>query len=268
MGRGARCAEHYAPALRGVAQAICYPCLMKPWQTHLLAFLAGSASVVAFVAMTLLLILWSPFSEAQTLPQPVTFPLLPCLESQTVRPFGAAAAPLGLPAQLGGTCALVVEVNAVGAAAAFLCPAPPNGTRAGYLYAVRRSAITSDMLLDYAALALPGDTKARMQSMQAKYQTSHILDMCDVWGPARERINAAWAALPPDPPPVPTSTHVVAKNGTNLTRPTYAVTNGRRATSASGTVAVGVPCTLPAFVEGPLTYMTVGPGLVSLCVKR
>ncbi len=123
----------------------------------------------------------------------VPWPQPPCEPLVELRPVAEQAPrPIGTPVQLKGSCATVLEANDVGGAVAFWCrqtaPKPPLL----YLYAVRWSAITPDMLLDAAMLGLPGgDNRDRIQAMQQRHQTEHVLDMCDVWDGMRARIDAA-----------------------------------------------------------------------------
>ena len=141
-------------------------------------------------ATTALLALLSTAAQAQ-----LALPLQPCSADRPDLPVPAAVRPAGLPQQFGGQCTLgVIEANATGAAAAYWCARPAPAPAALYLYAVRWSAITPSMLADYAMLGLPGDNAERIRAMQAKYQTANVADMCDVWGPAIDRINASMPA--------------------------------------------------------------------------
>ena len=142
------------------------------------------------IATAALLALLSIAAQAQ-----LALPLQPCTADRPDLAVPAAVRPAGLPQQLGGQCTLgVIEANANGAAAAYWCAHPAPAPATLYLYAVRWSAITPAMLADYAQLGLPGDNAERIRAMQAKYQTANVADMCDVWGPAIARINAAMPA--------------------------------------------------------------------------
>ena len=195
----------------------------------------------------------------------IALPLLPCQDIVTPRPLTAAVRPAGLPPQLSGTCGTpVLESNTTGAAAAYWCTNPPPAPPALYLYAVRWSAITAPMLADFARLGLPGDNAARIVAMQAKYQTESVWDMCDVWEPARERINAAM----PGPPSA--QAWVVAKYSTQSSRPAYPVINGVRAVASTSRAVVGVACDCSKpIIEGIVTYCPfVGSGTsVAICAK-
>ncbi len=195
-------------------------------------------------------------------------PLPVCVQASP-RPAPAPAAPECLPAALGGPGALILEANSVGAAAAWWC-APPGGRVALKLYAVRWASMTPGMALDAAALGLPGDNAARIKAMLERHQTGSSLDMCDVWGPIRDRINAAMPAPVPAPP---TASWVVARFSLQPTRPAYPVTAGVRGTAAAAQrapVGAACDCTSP-IAEGPVTYcpFTGGaPGLVTACARQ
>lgn len=92
----------------------------------------------------------------------------------------------------GAGTAMIVESNDAGAAAAWWCKATSKAKGPTlYLYAVRWESLTTAMLADAALVGLSGAKAAGIQAHLLKYQTSNIRDMCDVWGPARERILAA-----------------------------------------------------------------------------
>lgn len=214
-------------------------------------------------ALLALLALLSTAAQAQ-----LAVPLQPCAADRPDLPVPAAVRPAGLPQQLGGQCTLgVFEANANGAAVAYWCahPAPTPATL--YLYAVRWSAITPAMLADYAQLGLPGDNAERIRAMQARYQTANIADMCDVWGPAIDRINASMPATMALP------VWVVAPNPLSTTTPptraSFAVVNGMRSYSSTGMVTVGAACdcTAISLTEGRTTFCSVAPSRVSVCTK-
>lgn len=100
-----------------------------------------------------------------------------------------AAKPVCLPAPAGAGTAPVLETNGVGMAGAWWC----KGSKAPvlYLYAVRWEALTTAMLTDAALVALSSSKTSAIQAHALKYQTSDIRDMCDVWGPAVDRIRAS-----------------------------------------------------------------------------
>lgn len=188
------------------------------------------------------LTLWAVAAMAFELTQP----LPPCVDRAEALPAPVAARPIGLPPVLDGRCRWVLpEVNAVGAAAAWWCERE-NKPPLLIPYAVEWAAVTPEMRDDFVALMWPGDRAARMQAMQAKYGTKHFLDMCNVWGPMRERINAA---RPADPVP---ATWVVAPVSTGQ-RPSYLLT-GEALTRESGKF-------LPTMTAGKPTACTCdGPG--------
>jgi len=190
----------------------------------------------------------------------VSLPLPPC-ENRPPLPLQVPTRPAGLPPPLteAPTCeAPMLEANAIGGAAAWFCKPAIGGAPVLYLYAVRWSALTPAMVADLAQLALPGDNAERIRAMQAKHQTTNVFDMCDVWGPMRERINSSIPAV---------DRFVVAKNGTYSTRPSYAVVGGVRAKTSKTTVAVGAPCDPTLTIQEASTYMQVAPGFVAICVK-
>lgn len=197
----------------------------------------------------------------------IALPLQPCITDRPDWPVPTAAKPAGLPQSLGGQCGLpIVEANAVGAAAAYWCAQPAPQPAKLYLYAVRWSAITPAMLVDYAALGLPGDNAERIRAMQAKYQTSNVFDMCDVWEPAIARINAAM------PVPAAAPAWVVAVNPVSTTvpatRPAFAVVAGKRSLSSTARATVGAACDMSVtIVEGSSTYGQTAPGFVAICSK-
>lgn len=204
----------------------------------------------------------------------VTLPLPACADRPPL-PLQTPAKPIGLPVPLPPLPASptapgqpidcgapMLEANAIGGAAAFMCKSAAGPVL--YLYAVRWSALTPAMVADFAALALPGDNAERIRAMQATYQTSNVYDMCDVWGPMRDRINAAIPAPPQ---------FVVAPNGTTLTRPAFAVANGARSYGSTSSATVGAPCDCAlSLKEGQITFCRVNPiteatPLVSSCVN-
>lgn len=208
----------------------------------------------------------------------IHWPLPPCDGPALTHALPTPPLPVGLPPQIGGACSVEIEANDVGFAAALICPAQ-HGKPAAYIYAVRRSAITASMVMDFAMLGLPGDNATRIRDMQARHQTANVWDMCDVWGPARERFNTAWqAAVRPDAPPAP-SPWMVGTNGTLATRPTYPVTAGVRSRTANGAVPVRADCSIVGAIVEPVypgssSTFTFGypagglPNSVTLCVRR
>lgn len=211
--------------------------------------------------------------------QPVTFPLAPCVDRPTALTVPAPGTPPGKPAQWGGQCSTHLHTSTVGAAALMLCPRPGGGTPLVGLYAVRWSALTPAMAGEFAAL--PFQPAASAVEFQRKYATQHVLDMCDVWGPARERWNAAYAAATTPVQPAPQ--WLVAIFGVQDTRPAFTVVAGKRGPQATtrAPVTTGqapnkqrVPCDCSApVVEGATTYCPwrtdAGPvaGFVTVCVR-
>lgn len=205
-----------------------------------------------FAALSLVL---SSLAHAQ-----VTLPLPACVDRPPL-PLQTPTRAAGLPPPLTETptCgAPMIEANAIGGAAAWFCKPAIGGAPVLHLYAVRWKDLTPAMVADFSQLALPGDNAERIRAMQAKHQTANVFDLCDVWGPMRERINAS---IPP------VDRFVVAKNSTYATRPSYAVVNGVRAKTSKTTIAVGAPCDASLTIQEASTYMQVAPGFVAICVK-
>lgn len=216
----------------------------------------GPILAAGFVALVFILALaFATPAAAQ-----VTFPLPPC-EARPPLPVPAASAPAGLPMQWGGSCTAAVEANTVGAAAALFCPRPV-GPAAAYLYAVRWSAVTPAMAADFAMLGLPGgDGRERVRAFQAKYQTANVWDMCDVWGPARERFNAAMP--PPKPPAPPAPSWVTASTSA------YSLRSGGLGPLA-GSASLGAACDCgKALQVGTASYCPFAGGgaLVARCKR-
>lgn len=140
----------------------------------------------AFAAAGIALLSLSASGQTALLTTPCTESAAPLYAVPTT-----AAKPVCLPAPAGAGTALVVESNDAGIAGAWWCKGATGKPPTLYLYAVRWESLTTAMLTDAALVALSSAKTAAIQAHQLKYQTSDIRDMCDVWGPARERINAA-----------------------------------------------------------------------------
>ena len=180
------------------------------------------------VALVFTMLMFATAAQAQ-----ISVPLLPCTAIVTPRALDLPVRPAGVPDALKLqdpsvlSCKTIVEVNTVGGAAAMWC-----GTKL-YLYAVRWTSVNQQMMADFMDLAMPGDTPEKMRAMQAKYQDTNVWDMCDVWGPARDRINAAM------PAPV---TWVVAKFSVQPTRPGFFLSATGTLTPAPLRATVGSAC--------------------------
>jgi hypothetical protein len=112
--------------------------------------------------------------------------------------------PPGLPKQLGGKVCTeaLVTADAFGGAVGWWCPKVTPEKAQLAIYAITWSAVTLPMLVDLASLGMPGvDPAARLLSMQTKYQSMHINDMCNVWHPLVDRLNAIYPQPLPIPPP-------------------------------------------------------------------
>ncbi len=135
-------------------------------------------------------------------------------------PVPPVVARSGLPTQLGGNCTeALVTADSNGAAAGWWCPQPSPDNARVRLFAVKWSAITLPMLIDFGKLALPlVDREAAITEMNRKYSSLHILDMCDVWNPLVARLNAIYPApLPAVVPWVTIGGSIFTSNGTILT---------------------------------------------------
>lgn len=197
----------------------------------------------------------------------MTWPLPACVERAAL-PKPAPFTPGGFPVQWSGACTTGVEVNAVGAAAVMFCPQPAVGGYQISMYAVRWSAVTSAMVADFAALPMAADKPAAIRAMQQRHATAHVWDMCDVWGPARERWNTAFAALPR----VPAPSWFVAPFSVQTTRPAFLVVDGKRTNTSAGRANVGAACDCAApIVEGSITFCRFAGGAesaVAVCQRK
>lgn len=140
----------------------------------------------------------------------------------------------GLPKQLGGrVCSeALVTADRFGAAVGWWCPKVTPEKAQLAIYAVTWESITLPMLIDFGLLLMPGvDNGEHVRQMQTKYQSRHILDMCNVWTALAPRLNA----IMPAPLPVPAEWRTLG--GTVFT---YA--NGRLTGVTSKRVAPGVAC--------------------------
>lgn len=133
-----------------------------------------------------LLLLCSGLAGAQT------WLTAPCIVSaEPLYPVPTTAAkPMCLPAPAGAGTALVIESNDAGVAGAWWCKGASGKPPTLYLYAARWDSMSTTMLADAAVVALSSAKTSAIQAHLAKYQTADIRDMCDVWGPAAERIRA------------------------------------------------------------------------------
>jgi hypothetical protein len=157
----------------------------------------------------------------------------------------------------GGSCDIAtIEVNTIGGAVAYWCRRPAPLPPLLYLYAVRWDAVTTPMMIDWMKLGLPGDDPERIVAMQTKFQTANVMDMCDVWGPARERINAA---MPPTLT-VPTTVYRTPAAGTFTL---YTVSAGKLSGIVSGRKATAnalCNCNAAKVVSGTSTYCALDAG--------
>lgn len=173
----------------------------------------------------------------------------------------------GLPKQLGGkVCtAALVTADAIGGAVGWWCPkvAPEKAQLA--IYAVKWDAITLPMLLDFATLLMPGtDNATLLLEMQTKYQSLHILDMCNVWNPLATRLNAIYPEPLPLPPPPGTWKAVGGAIFRHADGKLLGVVSGK-------TAAKDAPCTgVTVSVAGTFVYQPLvggSTGEATRCVK-
>lgn len=179
---------------------------------------------------------------------------------------GAVPAPYPppLPQQLGGKCtSIVVEANAKGGAVGWWCARMEPDPAAIHLYAVTWDKVTAPMLIDFARLGLPGDNSDLIRSMQSKYATLHVADMCDVWIGMRDRLNA----IRPAPIPVPTPGEWKAYGGT-----IFKHANGKLTSAVTGKTATkGASCKgVTVATAGTFVFQELVGGVVgeaTRCVK-
>jgi hypothetical protein len=138
--------------------------------------------------VAILLIMVAPLCSAQAWLDPSK-----CVVSSTpLYPVPTTATkPAVLPSPKGAGTVPIVEVNDAGVAVAWWKNPTKTTPPVLYLYAVRWDAITPGLATDLLGIALASSPTAAIQSTTLKHQTEHILDMCDVWGPAAARITAA-----------------------------------------------------------------------------
>jgi hypothetical protein len=87
------------------------------------------------------------------------------------------------------------------------------------------------MVLDFGSMLLFSDKAARITQMHRKYQSLNIRDMCNIWNPLVDRLNAIY------PAPLPALKQWVAIGGTVFT------SNGTFLTGiTTKKVAAGVGC--------------------------
>jgi len=153
---------------------------------------------------------------------------------------------LGLPKQLGGNCTeAVLTADGVGGAAAYWCAQPEPELARLRLFAVKWDNVTAPMVLDFTSLFLMSEKSARIVEIHKKYQTFHIMDMCDIWHPLVDRLNAIY------PAPLPALNEWVSVGGTVFT------SNGAILTGITNKkVAAGVVCmsNVPPIIAGEKVY--------------
>ncbi len=204
---------------------------------------------------------------------PTNPPKNPCgvAASAPVAYFNDTNAALCAPAPFGTGTVPTVRVNKAGMMVWNYCPSSTGAWQAQWLAGTWATISGASYLADTAAIAAATDPLAQLNSILKTRVTTPIDDptLTPVWCPFADEMYAG-APKPVSAPasaPAPAPTWVVAKNGTSLTRPSFAVVNGVRSFSSKTTIAVGAPCDLVAIklVEGRNTYGQVAPGLVAIC---
>jgi len=109
------------------------------------------------------------------------------MSTMPIAPRQFAAAPL--PACMPTAGSVVIESNAIGTAIAWWCKGEAEPKL--YLYAARWEFLTTPKITELLGLFSANTTPQSVQTLQTKYQTENILDICDVWGPAWPKIVAA-----------------------------------------------------------------------------
>lgn len=101
----------------------------------------------------------------------------------------------GVPKQLGGNCTeAIMTADGVGGAVGWWCAQPEPERARLYLFAVEWDKITMPMVLDFGQLLLMSDKAARITQMHRTYQSLNIRDMCNIWNPLVDRLNAVYPA--------------------------------------------------------------------------
>lgn len=153
---------------------------------------------------------------------------------------------LGLPKQLLGNCTeAILTADGKGGAVGYWCAQVDPEKARLRLFAVQWSMVTLPMILDFSSLLILPNKEQRIADMHRKYQSLNIRDMCDIWNPLVDRLNAIYPApLPALKQWVAIGGSVFTSNGVNLTGLT-----GRR-------VAAGVACsaTVPPIISGAKVY--------------
>ena len=144
----------------------------------------------------------------------------------------------------------IVGYAPTGVVGGYWCQAAPDRHPYPVMGAVRWSFFTPEMMADLAAIPLASDSAEAARLFQAKHQTTHFYNMCDVWGhPStdwRQRFNAAMPVVVVPPVATWKTAAPIAFN-----------VSGTTLTGVAGTVAIGTACdcTKPTKI-GATTYCT------------
>jgi len=164
------------------------------------------------------------------------------------------SAGLGLPKQLGGVCTeAIVTADGKGGAVGYWCPQVEPEKARLRLFAVQWDKVTLPMVLDFSQLLLLADKEAKIADIHRKYQSLHIQDMCDIWHPLVDRLNAVY------PPPIPLPPPVGTWKATGGTIFLYA--NGKLTGVTARKAPVGAACDgVTKATVGPTVYQSLAGG--------
>ena len=203
--------------------------------------------------------------------------ILPCTGTLPPRPAPTAVRVDEFPAQItpatpkiGGTCgSYIADANAAGIAFGYWCQTAPDKTPRPWMWAVRWSSLTPEMMASFLAIKLAADPGEAARLHQVKYATMSFWDMADVWcEPAsdwRVRFNAAQPVVQAPPPPAAWRTPATG-SGT-----IYIAAGARLGSIVAGRKAPpNTACTCPAtpivYYGGTFCPLTTGPATeVTLC---
>lgn len=190
---------------------------------------------------------------------PCTSTAAPPAKPASAAPF---ALPKGFPYSLSTCTAPVVEWNANGAALGWGCR---DGSKV-YLayYAVRTSAITSEMAQSFLSIPLAPDWKVAANAHWQQYGTTHFRAMADVWC---ETSGSTWRtrfndAVRPLFVAASTATAPAWKTPASGAGTIYKVVNGSRASIVFGrTAPYNAPCDCTTQIKSlTTTYCSLAAG--------
>ena len=159
-----------------------------------------------------------------------------------------------------------VRYSAAGAVGWWYCKVGPRWY-ANWVAGTTAFFFTNNVAGEALAAAAGADPVAALNAVAKKYTSLPLNDpsLTPVWCPVQAEMYAGMPAADAPPPPAPK--FVVAPAGTNLTRPAFAFSAGKRSYSSTSQVAVGAACDCSVqIVEGRLTFCSIAPALVAVCV--